>query len=160
MWSLHSWGTSWRHLNKIERVSVTKVQKLKVKVKSLSHVRRFATPWDYSLPGSSVHGIFQAIVLEWIAISFSRGSSQTRGWTLVSHIVDRHFTVWATRGVEWNPVPSGGLVDLYYLDESVLALQSLNILSYSDILKMLTMSQLHLAWLLSPFPCFFIFQVY
>ena len=32
-------------------------------------------PMDCSLPGSSVHGIFQAIVLEWIAISFSRGSS-------------------------------------------------------------------------------------
>ena len=32
-------------------------------------------PMDYSLPGSSVHGIFQAIVLEWIAISFSSGSS-------------------------------------------------------------------------------------
>ena len=31
---------------------------------------------DYSLPGSSVHGIFQARVLEWVAISFSRGSSQ------------------------------------------------------------------------------------
>ena len=51
-------------------------------------------PVDCSLPGSSVHGIFQAIVLEWIAISFSRGSSQTRDWTRVSHTVDRHFTVW------------------------------------------------------------------
>ena len=56
-------------------------------------------PMDSSLPGSSVHGIFQAIVLEWIAISFSRGSSQTRDWTRVSRIVDRHFTVWATREV-------------------------------------------------------------
>ena len=56
-------------------------------------------PMDYSLPGSAVHGIFQAIVLEWIAISFSRGSSQTRDWTQVSCIVDRHFTVWATRKV-------------------------------------------------------------
>ena len=35
-------------------------------------------PIDCSLPGSSVHGIFQARVLEWIAISFSRGSSQSR----------------------------------------------------------------------------------
>ena len=35
-------------------------------------------PMDSSLPGSSVHGIFQAIVLEWIAISFSRGSSKPR----------------------------------------------------------------------------------
>ena len=52
---------------------------------------------DCSLPGSSVHGIFQAIVLEWIAISFSRGSSQPRARTQVSRIVDRRFTVWATR---------------------------------------------------------------
>ena len=50
-------------------------------------------PMGYSLPGSSVHGIFQAIVLEWIAISFSRGSSQPRDRTRVSRIVDRHFTV-------------------------------------------------------------------
>ena len=50
-------------------------------------------PIDCSLPGSSVHGIFQAIVLEWIAISFSRRSSQPRARTLVSCIVDRCFTV-------------------------------------------------------------------
>ena len=52
-------------------------------------------PMDCSLPGSSVHGIFQAIVLEWIAISFSSGSSRPRGRTRVSHIVDRRFTIWA-----------------------------------------------------------------
>ena len=50
-------------------------------------------PMDCSLPCSSVHGIFQAIVLEWIAISFSRGSSQPRDQTRVSHIVDRRFTI-------------------------------------------------------------------
>ena len=54
-------------------------------------------PMDCSLPGSSVHGIFQARVLEWIAISFSRGSSQPRDRTQASRIVDRRFTVWATR---------------------------------------------------------------
>ena len=54
---------------------------------------------DCSLPGSSVHGIFQAIVLEWIAISFSRGSSQPRNRTRVSRIAGRCFTVWATREV-------------------------------------------------------------
>ena len=54
---------------------------------------------DRSLPGSSVHGIFQAIVLEWIAISFSRRSSRPRDRTRVSRIVDRCFTVWATREV-------------------------------------------------------------
>ena len=50
-------------------------------------------PMDCSLPGSSVHGIFQAIVLEWIAISFSKESSRPRDQTQVSHIIDRHFTV-------------------------------------------------------------------
>ena len=48
-------------------------------------------PMNCSLPGSSVHGILQAVVLEWIAISFSRGYSQSRA------IVYRLFTVWATR---------------------------------------------------------------
>ena len=62
---------------------------VKVKVKSLRHVQPFATPMDCSLPGSSVHGIFQAIVLEWIATPFSRGSSQSRDQSRVSRIVDR-----------------------------------------------------------------------
>ena len=38
----------------------------------------FCNPKDCSLPGSSVHGIFQARILEWVAISFSKGSSQPR----------------------------------------------------------------------------------
>ena len=65
------------------------------KVKSLSHVR-LCDPVDCSLPGSSVHGIFQARVLEWVASSFSRGSSWPRDWTQVSHISDRCFNLWAT----------------------------------------------------------------
>ena len=52
-------------------------------------------PMDYSLPGSSVHRIFQARILEWVAISFSRGSSWPRDQTQVSHIVGRCFTLWA-----------------------------------------------------------------
>ena len=46
--------------------------------------------------GSSVHGIFQARILEWVAISFSRGSSQPRDWTQVSLIAGRCFNLWAT----------------------------------------------------------------
>ena len=57
---------------------------------------------DCSLSGSSVHGIFQARVLEWIAISFSRGSSRPRNHTLVSRIAGRCFTVWATRDVSFR----------------------------------------------------------
>ena len=50
-------------------------------------------PMDYSLPGSSVHGVFQARVLEWVAISFSRGSSRPRDRTRVSHIAGRRFSL-------------------------------------------------------------------
>ena len=54
-------------------------------------------PTDCSLLGSSVHGIFQARILEWVTISFSRRSSRPRDRTWISHIVGRRFTVWATR---------------------------------------------------------------
>ena len=60
---------------------------------SCSVVSYFLRPMDSSLPGSS---IFQARILEWAAISFSRRSSQPRDWTRVSHIIGRCFTVWAT----------------------------------------------------------------
>ena len=48
-------------------------------------------PMKCNLPGFSIQGIFQARVLEWVAISFSRGSSRPRGWTQVSCIVGRSF---------------------------------------------------------------------
>ena len=69
---------------------------MKVKVKSLSRVR-LCDPVDCSPPGSSVHGILQARVLEWVAISFSRGSSQPRDRTRVSCIAGRRFNLWTTR---------------------------------------------------------------
>ena len=52
---------------------------------------------DCSLPGSSIHGVLQAIIPEWVAISFSRESSQPRDWTQVSLIAGRCLTLWATR---------------------------------------------------------------
>ena len=75
-----------------ERVSISiRIRKEKVKLSLLAddmiiHMKNFKSevpqscltlcdPMDCSLPGSSVHGIFQARVLEWVAISFSRGSS-------------------------------------------------------------------------------------
>ena len=54
-------------------------------------------PVDCSPPGSSVHGILQARILEWVAISFSRGSSWPRDRTQVSCIAGRRFNLWATR---------------------------------------------------------------
>jgi len=50
---------------------------------------------DCGPPGSSAHGILQARILEWVAIPFSRGPSWPRGWTWVSCIASRFFTVWA-----------------------------------------------------------------
>ena len=52
-------------------------------------------PMDYSPSGFSVHGILQARILEWVAISFSRESSRPRDRTQVSGIADRHFNLWA-----------------------------------------------------------------
>ena len=54
-------------------------------------------PMDSSPPGSSVHGILQARILEWVVISFSRGSSRPRDRTQVSRIRGRRFNLWATR---------------------------------------------------------------
>ena len=52
---------------------------------------------DFRPPGSSVYGILQARILEWVAMPFSRGSSLPRDRTWVSCIAGRSFTVWATR---------------------------------------------------------------
>ena len=73
-----------------------------MKVKVTQSCPTLCNPMDYSLPSSTVHGIFQARILEWVAISFSRWSSRPRDWTQVSHTVGRRFTIWATR--EQNPV--------------------------------------------------------
>ena len=54
-------------------------------------------PMDCSSPGSSVYGILQPRILEWVAIPFSRGSSQPRDWTQDSHTAGRFFTSWAIR---------------------------------------------------------------
>ena len=54
--------------------------KVKVKVKSLSGVGLFATPWTVcSPPGSSIHGILQARILEWVAITFSNSVVKVTG---------------------------------------------------------------------------------
>ena len=54
-----------------------------------------SSPWE--TPGSSVHRILQARILEWVAISFSRSSFLPRDWTRVSCTAGRFFTIWATR---------------------------------------------------------------
>ena len=72
-----------------------------VKMKSLSHVR-LCDHMDCGLPGFSIRGIFQARILEWVVISFSRGPSQPRDWTRISRISGRCFTVWATWALRFD----------------------------------------------------------
>ena len=80
-------------LCKINNLTLTVCPFLKIVAQSCLTL---CDPMDYSLPGSSVHGIFQARILEWLAIFFSRGSSWPRDWTQISCIASRFFTVWAT----------------------------------------------------------------
>ena len=63
----------------------------------LNRVWLCVTPWTVALQASLSMGILQARILEWVAISSSRGFSQTRDPTQVSYIAGRFFTIWATR---------------------------------------------------------------
>ena len=72
-------------------------ESLHVHTRLLSHVWLFVTPWTVCHPpGSSVHGILQARILEWVTISFSRGFSQPRDRTRVSCIGRQILHHWAT----------------------------------------------------------------
>ena len=68
-----------------------------VVVQLLSTVRLFCGWMVHSSPGPSVQGISQTRILEWVVISFFRGSSQPGDQTQVSCIAGRFFTIWATR---------------------------------------------------------------
>ena len=82
----------------------------KWKWKSLSPVRLFATPWI-------LHGILQARMTGWVAVPFSRESSQSRDRTQVSCIAGGFFTSWATREAQWlnnrQSVNNGGVMTLF-----------------------------------------------
>ena len=71
----------------IEAFPCTSFWKWIVKVKVAQLCPTLCDPMDYR-----VHGILQARILEWVAFSFSRGSSQPRDWTQVSHTAGRFFT--------------------------------------------------------------------
>ena len=70
--------------------------KIFICIKVLVSCVQLCDPMDCSLPDSSFHGIFQARILEWVAIPFSRGSSWPRDQTQVSCIAGRFFTFSAT----------------------------------------------------------------
>ena len=75
------------------------------KVKVVQSCSTLCDPMDYT-----VHGILQARIPEWVAFPFSRGSSQPRDQTQVSHIAGGFFTSWATREAQkycsGQPIPS------------------------------------------------------
>ena len=73
------------------------VRPIAAAAKLLQSCPTLCDPMDSSSPGSAIPGILQARVLEWVAISFPRGSSQPSDWTRVSCIVGGCFTIWATQ---------------------------------------------------------------
>ena len=90
-WPLSMWK-KWTHWVKGKAFDVL----MCIRAKSLQLYPTLCNPMDCSPPGSSVHGILQARILEWVAIPFSRGSSWPRDGTWVSRMAGRFFTVWAT----------------------------------------------------------------
>ena len=77
---------------------------------------------DCSQPGSSVHGILQARILEWVAILFSRGSSQPRDWTQVARTAGRIFTIWATREAQQTTYWFSNVFFCLYLSATLMLL--------------------------------------
>ena len=98
-------ATSWTRVVTLKRVTASCLSQQVTKfflslLQSESEVAQscltLCDPVDCSPPGSTVHGILQARILEWVAISFSRGSSRPRDRTQVSRIRGRRFNLWAT----------------------------------------------------------------
>ena len=89
----------WMNLEPIMQSEVSQKEKCKycILTHKVSEVAQscppFCNPMGYSLPCPSVHGIFQTTVLEWVAIFFSRTSSQPRDQTWVSRIASRRFII-------------------------------------------------------------------
>ena len=81
---LSHWGSPIELVPSLEqRCSYFKYSSIKKESKVTQSCLTVCDPMDCSLPGSSIHGIFQARVLKWVAVSFSRGSSRSRDWTQV-----------------------------------------------------------------------------
>ena len=94
-----SWPRDWTHVSLITGrcFTIWATREAQSESEVSQSCPTLCDPMDCSLPGSSIHGIVQASVLEWVAISFSRGSSRPRDWIQVSCIAGRCFTIWATR---------------------------------------------------------------
>ena len=93
-------------------------------------------PMDCSLSGSSVHGILQAGILDWVAISFSKVSSWARDWTWVSCTAGRFFTIWAT--VQFSSVQSLSRVWLFAIPWIAARQASLSTTNSQNSLKLMS----------------------
>ena len=93
-----TWLSTAQHLLRKQRPWALKQQKVKVKRWVAQSCLTLWDPVSYSLPGSSIYGLLQARILQWVAILFSIGASWPRDRTQVSHIVGRFFALWVTRG--------------------------------------------------------------
>ena len=96
IWTLEkcSYLGQWGPIIQKVLICVSRVQKDKWELSESEVAQSCLTlcdPMDYSLQGSSVHGTLQARILEWVAISFSRGSSRPRDQTWVSRTGGRRF---------------------------------------------------------------------
>ena len=117
---------------------------MKVKVLVAHCVWLFVTPWT---EGSSVHGILQSRILEWVVISFSRASLWPRDWTQVSYTAGRFFIIWATREaltvfkVCYIVIPK-------YLPDIFISVPSRLIITWCHV----TLHALHLCLVVSPLP--------
>ena len=89
-------GRGVREIQIIVTTVVLKLERVLV-LSHFSHVQLFMTLQTIALQASLSMGIVQARILEWVAMPSSRGSSQPRDWTQVSHIAGGFFTIWATR---------------------------------------------------------------
>ena len=111
------------------------------------------SPMDCSPPVSSVHMIHQARILEWVAMTSSRGSSQPRDQTQVSHIAGRFFTIWATRAAHTHTL---SLLKLYFEYVQLIVYQLFynkdvkNTLCVSDIIHTTSKQDIDRNWELSP----------
>ena len=87
---------SWRYIKRFDYgvmlISLGLMSNIMCAMLNHSVVSTLCNPVDCSLPRSSVHGILQAKILEWVAMPSSRGSSQLRDQTQASHIAGRFFT--------------------------------------------------------------------
>ena len=101
----HRVGHDWSDLATAAAAAAVHV---KVKVKVNQSCQTLCDPMN-----CIVHGILQARILEWVAFPFSRGCSQPRDWTQVSHIAGGFFTSWATREAQ-EFYGGGGLVAKSY----------------------------------------------